>query len=119
MKVVINKDNFKVNGGKEFELPEMNVLKYEEIHKLVLEKKDKYTNIEYTKAMQREMVYYILHEVDATVKEEDVLKLHPEELTNLSNTIWESGKTEDETKFRIGESTSKKGIREIRESQTK
>ena len=101
-KVVINKDKFKVNGGKEFELPEMTNRKHEAILAKLASEKDKYTNFEYAQELQKEMIVYILKEVDDSVTRKKIDDfLHPQETTDLADAIWEEGRTHDVKKFRV------------------
>ena len=105
--VVINKDDFKVNDGKPFELPEMTVKKHEAILREMADSRDKYTNLEYSRALQKELIYKSLKEVDKTVTKEMIESLHPTEFSDLSDAVWEAGRTDDDKKFRVGEQKSK------------
>jgi hypothetical protein len=104
-KVVINKKNFKVNGGKEFELPIMTVKKHREMLEEMRDEKDKMTNQEYTMEMQRRMVFKALQSVDDTVTMKAIEQnIHPTEFNELADAVWEAGRDPDDDKsFRIGE----------------
>jgi len=107
-KVVINKKNFKVNGGKEFELPIMTVEKHREMLEDMNKEKDKMTNQEYTMKMQRIMVCKALQEVDSNVTMEDIERnIHPTEFNELADAVWEAGRDTDGDSFRVGEKKRK------------
>ena len=80
-----------VNGGKEFEIPQVTVGMYTKVLE-ACEKYEKRGRALYDNMKHIELAYLLLKQVDPNVKKEDIIAMHPDELAEFIIAAWVSRK---------------------------
>jgi len=76
-----------VNGGKEFEIPQVTVGIYTKALE-ACEKYEKRGRALYDNMRHIELAYLLLKQVDSSIKREDIIAMHPDELAEFIITAW-------------------------------